>query len=247
MDTSAHTRADQGNQAGAWPSHAAASQSSPSRATPTQHPFESHAHWHELLAQVGRELAEPLTAALERVTTLTTTGRLDRSGLLALRHEVDQARQVGLRSQQMARLASGGVQRVHEPVDLAALWREVLNDRARDLRGRGIVVSSTLAPAEVRADASMLFGLMHAWVDWLMGTASGKVSFELSTDMNARTTQMHCRCAPRLAHSTQNDRQKPNLNTLSWFMLIQIAHVLNAELARDDGGEQIVLNLHLPL
>ena len=39
--------------------------------------------WQELLGQVGRELAEPLTAALERVTTLTTTGRIDRAGLRA--------------------------------------------------------------------------------------------------------------------------------------------------------------------
>ena len=48
--------------------------------------------WHELVAQVGRELAGPLTTAMERLNTWSTTGQVDRAGLRALKEEVDQSR-----------------------------------------------------------------------------------------------------------------------------------------------------------
>jgi hypothetical protein len=51
--------------------------------------------WHDLVSQVGVEIAEPLTAALERIHVLTATGKIDRAGLRALRDEVEQARQAG--------------------------------------------------------------------------------------------------------------------------------------------------------
>jgi hypothetical protein len=53
------------------------------------HQTQELVRWQDLLGQVGRELAEPLTAALERVSTLTTTGRIDRHGLRALREEIE--------------------------------------------------------------------------------------------------------------------------------------------------------------
>ncbi|HET8869827.1 MAG TPA: hypothetical protein VFM48_05240, partial [Aquabacterium sp.] len=84
------------------------------------------ARWHELASQIGRELAEPLTSALERITTLMTTGRIDRAGLRALRQEVEQARQAGIWSQQIARLASGRVRQSLEQVHLTHTVQSVL-------------------------------------------------------------------------------------------------------------------------
>src|ERR1700754_2484372 len=52
--------------------------------------------WHELVSQIGVEIAAPLTAAIERINTLTSTGKIDRQGLRALRDEVEAARQVGM-------------------------------------------------------------------------------------------------------------------------------------------------------
>ena len=37
--------------------------------------------WHVLVAEMGAEIAAPLTAALERINTLTSTGRIDKQGL----------------------------------------------------------------------------------------------------------------------------------------------------------------------
>lgn len=74
--------------------------------------------WPELVGALGAEIASPLTAALERISALTTTGRIDRQGLRALREEVETARQIGIASQQLARLASGRIRQSHERIDL---------------------------------------------------------------------------------------------------------------------------------
>ena len=60
--------------------------------------------WQGFIGALGAEIASPLTAALERINALTTTGRIDRRSLRALREEVERARQVGMASQQLARL-----------------------------------------------------------------------------------------------------------------------------------------------
>lgn len=246
MDTSTHVRADEGSQARAGLEDTLAEPANRPVAHVTCPPMNATAHWHELLAQVGRELAEPLTAALERVTTLTTTGRLDRAGLLALRHEVDQARQVGLRSQQMARLACGGIRSAHETIDVAALWRDVVHDRARDLRARRIQLSSTLAPTEVRADASMLFAMLHAWIDWLIGSATGQASFELSTTPTSHAAQMVCRFTTEIPMAAEEAATAHHLNSLSWFLLTQTAQILNADLSRRWDAKQVCVTLLLP-
>ena len=89
--------------------------------------------WPELVGALGAEIASPLTAALERIGVLTTTGRIDRQGLRALREEVETARQIGIASQQLARLASGRIRQSHERIDLAQMLDGVLTHRARPI------------------------------------------------------------------------------------------------------------------
>ena len=88
--------------------------------------------------EIGAEIAAPLTAALERIHALTTTGKIDRAGLRALRDEVEQARQVGMIGQQLTRFASGRVRQSHERLQLADVLNGVLAHRARETQARGI-------------------------------------------------------------------------------------------------------------
>ena len=78
--------------------------------TAAEPPADSGLHdsdrWAALVAQIGAEIAAPLTAALERINTLTSTGKIDRQGLRELRHEVELARQAGMAGQQLSRYAS---------------------------------------------------------------------------------------------------------------------------------------------
>ena len=63
----------------------------------------------ELVGQLGREIAAPMSSALERVNAFATTGRIDRAGLRTLRDEIEGTRRIGLSAQQISRFASGRV------------------------------------------------------------------------------------------------------------------------------------------
>ena len=79
--------------------------------------------WHALVSEIGAEIAGPLTAALERIHSLTTTGCIDRASLKALREEVEQARHAGMLGQQLSRLATGRLRQSHERLQLATSER----------------------------------------------------------------------------------------------------------------------------
>src|SRR3979409_844184 len=63
--------------------------------------------WRDLISAIGSEIAGPLTAALERINSLTSTGKIDRASLRSLRDEVEAARHAGMIAQQLARFAPG--------------------------------------------------------------------------------------------------------------------------------------------
>lgn len=224
----------------------AAPRAAPERGAPAGAPEELR-HWHELLGQVGRELAEPLTSALERVTTLTTTGRIDRSGLRALRDEVDKARHAGIRCQQIARMASGRIRQSHERVHLTHTVQSVLAYRAREMQARGLQLSQSLLPLEIQVDASMLFGLLDALVDWWLDCATGTVTLKIQArtaparaqiETHIELAEADCAASPQdLAHK---------LNTLSWHLLSETARALGLHTDRLVQPGRIGLVLEFP-
>lgn len=152
--------------------------------------------WHKLVAEMGGEIASPLTAALERVTTLTSTGRIDKQSLRALREEIEAARQIGMIGQQLTRLASGRVKQSHERLQLADVLNSTLAHRARETQARGIHVKPSLTPAEVIVDASLLFTLLNTTIDWALANAQSHIDFAI----DIKTWPAHARLACRFAH-----------------------------------------------
>lgn len=204
--------------------------------------------WQELLAQVGRELAEPLTAALERVTTLTTTGRIDRMGLRSLRDEIDHARQAGIWCQQIARLASGRIRQSHERVHLTNTVQSVLAYRAREMHAHGIQLTQSLLPIEIQADASMLFGLLNALVDWLIDCASGTVEMRVDTRDWPVRAQLHCAFAhhPIDQPAPAADAIHGHVNTMRWHLLEQTARALGLVFDRQVDAFHVRLRMEFP-
>jgi len=208
------------------------------------------ARWHELLAQAGRELAEPLTAALERVTTLTTTGRIDRVGLRTLREEVDRARQAGIWCQQISRLASGRVRQTHERVHLTNTVQSVLAHRARELQGRGIHIVQSLQEVEVQIDASMLYGLLNALVEWWLGCCvQGMVEVHIDTRAWPSNGRLGCKfqhCPVDMPKGSPDEGLNPALDSMNWHLLAQTARTLGLVLERQIGASQVRLTLEFP-
>lgn len=218
-----------------------------------QTPAQSHpelTRWHELVSQIGRELAEPLTSALERVTTLTTTGRIDRAGLRALRDEVDRARQTGIWCQQIARLASGRIRQSHERVHLTHTVQSVLAYRARELQNRGITLTQSLLPVEIQVDASMLFNLLNNLVDWWLDCAQGPVEVHVDRNPWPERARLICKITHRpvdQAEARQEDEQlTASLNTMNWHVLDQTAQALGLSVDRQVTMAHARLSFQFP-
>jgi len=212
-------------------------------------PDESElARWQELLAQAGRELAEPLTTALERVATLTTTGRIDRAGLRTLLEEVDRARQAGIWCQQISRLASGRVRQSHERIHLTNTVQSVLAHRARELQARGIHIVQSLHEVEVQVDASMLHGLLNALVEWWLSCAQGLVDVRINIGPSSDNASLVCQFQHRSPDlpQDQNGTHNPALDSMSWHLLEQTARTLGLVPQRQIEPSQARLTLEFP-
>ena len=206
------------------------------------------ARWQELLAQAGRELAEPLTTALERVATLTTTGRIDRAGLRTLLEEVDRARQAGIWCQQISRLASGRVRQSHERIHLTNTVQSVLAHRARELQARGIHIVQSLHEVEVQVDASMLHGLLNALVEWWLSCAQGLVDVRINIGPSSDNASLVCQFQHRSPDlpQDQNGEHNPALDSMSWHLLEQTARTLGLVPQRQIEPSQARLTLEFP-
>ena len=101
----------------------------PSPAAPADH--HDADRWRDVVNAVGWEIAGPLTTALERIHALTTSGRIDKASLRALREEVESARHAGMLAQQLTRFASARLRQSHERLALGDMLQSVLAHRAR--------------------------------------------------------------------------------------------------------------------
>lgn len=205
-----------------------------------------------LVAQLGSEVAATLSTALERVTTLAATGKIDRAGLRALREEIDRARRAGIMGQQVVRLGNGRVQLANEKCDLTGLLREALRQRGREIDSRGIEVRQTLAAAEVMSDTTLLFSLLQTTLDWSFEHAVSRI--DLSIEIKAWPS--HAVLTVAYAHQQPDEvdvqpgrppgMEEARINTMAWRLLQQTAGVLGLELARRDTPGKTELKLTFP-
>lgn len=210
---------------------------------------DEHEHWQALASQIGAEIAAPLTAALERVNTLTSTGRIDRSDLRALRAEIESARQIGMACQQLARLASGRLRQTPERLQLADMLSGVLTHRARETQARGIRLKPELEPAEVIADATLLFSLLNAVLDWALGNAQSQIDFTINVKNWPAHARLACRFvyAPLDAPADRGGTAPPHgLDALCWRLIEQTAWTMGLVIQRQDDFPATTLTLEFP-
>jgi hypothetical protein len=207
----------------------------------------------DVVARIGVEVAAPLTAALERVVALASSGRIDRHGLQALRGEIDGARRVGLRGQQIARLASGEVRQIVERLDLPQCLQAVLHGQAAHAGGQAITLPPAPTKAEVLGDASLLHAVLDAAADWSAALARANVDWRIDVQPWPVRARVLCRFAhlpadhatPRLAtHAGSTDHHhEPSLDTLDWLLLAYTAHIAGVVVHRQDGPTHTLLTL----
>lgn len=201
-----------------------------------------HAMLAQVVARLSAEIAGPLTQALGRVASAASLGQIDRSGLLALRHEIDAARHAGLLGQQIARLADGSARPGIEHVDLDQVLRSVLSEQTANaspgMRGHG----QSLAPVTLMADTSMVHTMLQAAANWAQTQSKNDIQWTLAVDPVLPLATMTC----------QFDHREPpagiapddgGVDSLDWLMLRYTAHLSDATLTRSIEASNCVLTL----
>jgi len=205
--------------------------------------------WPNLVSQIGAEIAEPLTSALERINSLIGTGRIDRHGLRALRDEVETARQVGMTGQQLNRFASGRVRQSHERMPLADVLNGVIAHRSRETTARGVQLVPSLKPADVLVDASLLFSLLNSTVDWSLANAQSQIDFSIDLKTWPVNAVLSCRFAHRPIDPLTDGASailSRGLDSLTWRLIEQTAWTMGLVLARHDKAHMTTMTLEFP-
>lgn len=216
---------------------------------PRQHSEPDPDHWREVVARLGGEIAAPLTAALDRVHALATTGRIDRQNLRLLRDELEVARQAGMIGQQLARFGSGRLRQSHERMHLAQTLKGVLAHRAREIQTRGMELIQLLRPIEVIADASLLFGLLTSLLDWAMANARSSIEFRLETMPWTSHAQLTCAFERRMPDPAEQSGQafpSSGLDSLAWYLVQQTAWTMGLPIERIDETRRTTLTVEFP-
>ena len=219
------------------------------RSPTTPSPDTDDERWHELVSQVGSEIAAPLTAALEGIHVLTATGKIDRAGLRALRDEVEQARQAGMIGQQLTRFASGRVRQSHEVLQLEEVLKGVLALRTRETQARGIALKPQLKSARIIVDGSLLFSLLNATLDWALANAHAHIDFTIDFKTWPAHARLTCRFAHRPADQNEEDAPSalpPRLDSLTWRLIEQTAWTMGLVVDRKDVAGITTLVLEFP-
>jgi len=210
---------------------------------------EANTRWHSLISDVGAEIAGPLTAALEHIHALTTTGHIDRAALRALREQVERARQVGITAQQLSRFAAGRMRQSHERLPLADTVKAVLTHRTRETEARGVKLKPMLKPVDVIVDASLLFSLLNTMIDWALVHARSQIDF--SIDLKSWPPHARLLCRFKLQTGDHLDDgapldAPPELDSTVWRLLEQTALTMSLPLTRTVESGHVVLTLEFP-
>ncbi len=219
--------------------------SDPVSDVPRLEPDETH--WREVIGQIGSEVGLPLSSALERVTVLATTGKIDRAGLRALREEIERARRASMIGQQLARFASGRIRQSPEQVSVTQMLREVLLQRGRETTARQIEIHQALKPAEVVIDATLLYALIQAVMDWGLDIATSSIEFKLDIKAWPPYARLACRFTHAGADATDRHASaNVALDSMAWRLVQQISWTLSLLMDRVVSDSETTLTLEFP-
>jgi hypothetical protein len=208
----------------------------------------------ELAARLGREVAAPLSAALERVRALAAGGSIDRHGLDALRDEIERARRVGIMGQQLGRLAAAPVQQQPEPLDLAQMLCQAVQERGAETGARDIGIRQLRRPVIVTADASLLYALLQALLDWCFEHGRSRIEFHVELRHWPVQARLSCGFAWREADEAEPAAERESgappgagpLDSVAWQLLQRTGALLGVQLQREHNAWQTLLEIVFP-
>ena len=217
-------------------------------------PWSMSQQWPNLVAALSEQAVESSNLLLRALNYLVGAGRLRRSEAKALSDAMHQLRGTSLRAQQITRLAGGRIRQARERVDLSELVRHVLQDRASELEGAGVTVSSELQAIDVLLDPPVAISLVNAILDWAI-SFSKQIHVTLAPAEFPGPAQLKVRVTtPPPSHSahpngvgwTVRPRGRRLNDGLHWMLLRQIASSSSLEVTRSRADGAAVLTIDFP-
>lgn len=194
-------------------------------------------------------MALALSAALERVNALATTGKIGRKGLRELREYIELARRTGIMGQQVNRLAAGRVRQNVERVDLTAILREALLQHRRQIESLGFEVHQLLGPAQVMADPTLIFTLIDTLIEWSFEHARSAIDFKI--ELNGWPVFARLSASFRFMSDDQVEQSvvsfsESSLQSMSWRLLQQAARTMELPISLDEDGAKARVVIEFP-
>ena len=154
---------------------------------------------------------------------------------------VEMAGNIARQSQQLARLAEGRMRQSHERVALDLLVENALKERQAFFQTRRIEVNSSIKSVEIVVDPGLLSNLVETALDW-----AGQDSGQLVVDLGVSKWPEHGVLSIKARHAERPPGSEPSAggaDSLSWYLLAQIAKAMGVILRREDHGLETTLSL----
>ena len=195
-----------------------------------------HILWCDLLRQVGWEMEDNLEAAMRMLSDAADQGRVRSTVISDVRRSLEKARQIGVRSQQIAKIAERGGRGRSERLKLDELVQEALTALGEPLRRSGLSVLRLLPATEVSADRSLVVSLLHGLLAWAMDHADRRL--ELHIERGELANEAHLVCA--IQHRNERVRCSrfggPAAWGANWHLLRHAAQALGWSMRSGDEG-----------
>ena len=192
----------------------------------------------QLASAIGEQLSEPLAVMDQMLEEISRRQALAPLQLQKLRDAIDRARHIAMQSQQVARLAGGRLRQSHEKLSLDGIVNQALDERAPTFQRRHITLYRNIKQVAVIVDASLLWSLIDASLDW--ACEQGPQLVVLLDMKNWPEHGMLVIKATPLPGATLALARPDSLN---WHLLTHIAQTMGVSLEREisANGEATLL------
>jgi len=196
-------------------------------------------HWPALVAELCEQVADGTTDLANEIERLCKHGLLSQAQARAMRRSIESMRAGGVALQQIVRLGAGLYNLSPDRVELAAIARQVVHERQRDLLKRGVDISLDLGRAEVWVDGAVAMGLMQASLEWAL-SFSRKVRVKIDAgaqDEHARLVVRAALPSPTRGRAASASRRNRRMNdNLHWVLMRQLAACARLSIGRSSSA-----------
>ena len=207
-------------------------------------------HWPALVAVLCEQVADGTTELAGEIERLCQNGLLSQAQARSMRRSIDSMRSGGMALQQIVRLGAGLHNLSPDRVDLAAIARQAVRERQRELLQRGVEVSVDLHRAEVWVDGSIAAGLLQAGLDWAL-SFSRKVRMKVDPGAQHQPARLVIRGALPSTPATRSPaalaRRNRRMNdNLHWILMRQLAACARLSITRSSSAATEAAVLEFP-